>query len=988
MMQKRLMRRWIAATCALAVLVSSGTVSPGRPLAAENSAASKEIVTFRTDDFGPYYQEVLADWKQKGYKHASRTITVSGASISAQSNRSMTSTGAYEGKTGVLIWKSDQENWIEYQLDVPEEGLYEIEMEYHPYQDSQGNSFSASRRPTNLSLQIDGSFPYREARAVLLRRKFKDLLPLVRDEYGDDIRPRPIELPGWMTEPLRDSESWYVQPLQWFLPKGRHTIRLTSSDPVVIGSIAIKPPQEVPDYQQASQSYPQVQTQSKEIIILQAEQLEWKNDVGLQMIADQDPMSEPYANGYERFNSIGGERWKAGGQTAAWKFEVPEDGRYRIGLRTLQRFVSNMSVFRTIAIDGIAPFQELLAYRFPYSPKWKGIILGDEEGNPFEIYLKKGTHTLSMTATTAPFQSVVVQGSRAMDKLRLVDQEIRGMTGGEVDKNRTWRVEQDFPNLPKYLEQTRIELERMAEMMLSANGRRDNTVQTIETAIRDLTSYLKRPNEIPYHMSEISNMIERIGAVRETLVRTPLQLDQIYIIPSGVEPPRMEAGFWKKMAGSIRNFFYSFTRTRDIGKVEEGVLNVWVNRGRDYVNLLQEMVNDTFTPETGIRVKVNLLPNENLLVLANAAGLSPDVAIGQPQDKSIDFAMRNALYDLSKFPDFKQTADQFAPGALLPFFYNGGYYALPETQSFKVMFYRKDIISRLGLSIPDTWQDVYEMLPTLQQKGYNFYVPAGDYLTFFYQNGAEFFAKNGMKTNMNTPEAFKGFKQWVDLFNIYDLEKSVPSFYQHFRKGTFPIGVADYNMYVTLLVAAPELAGWWGIAPIPGVKQADGTVSRWASGGQSTGFIYKNTKYPQESWEFLKWLLSADAQERYGSELESLNGVQFRWNTANVEAFTRLPWQKDDLKVILEQWRWYKEAPNLPGSYFLSREMTNAWNRTVVDGLNYRESLEEAIVNIDREMLRKEQEFGFVDAAGKIVHTLDLPEIKNPWEGVDKYVAK
>ncbi|WJH32704.1 extracellular solute-binding protein [Paenibacillus sp. CC-CFT747] len=665
---------------------------------------------------------------------------------------------------------------------------------------------------------------------------------------------------------------------------------------------------------------------------------------------------------------------------------MPESGRYRIAMRSMQSYVSNMSVFRTIEIDGKVPFSELLAYRFPYSPKWQGTILGTESAELFDFYLEKGKHTISMTATVAPFQSVIIQGNRAVEALRQADQDIRGMTGGEVDTNRTWKVTQDFPDLPKRLEAAKAELEKMADGMLKANHRRDNTLQTMETAIQDLKDYLKNPNDIPYHMEDISNMIEKVGSLQEVLVKTPLKLDQLYLIPAGAELPAMEAGFWQKINGSFRNFLYSFTRKRDAAKVDEDVLNVWVNRGRDYVNLLQELANESFTPEYGIKVKVNLLQNENLLVLANAAGLSPDVALGQPQDKSTDFAMRNALYDLSQYPDFQEVTKTFAPGALLPFYYNGGYYALPETQSFKVLFYRKDILNRLGLQVPDTWDDVYDMLPSLQQSGYNFYVPSGDFLTFFYQNGAEFFTGDGMKTNLNTPAAFKGFKQWTDLFNIYDLEKSVPSFYQHFRKGDFPIGVADYNTYVTLSVAAPELTGWWGIAPIPGVKQADGTVARWAAGGQTTGFIYKNTKHPKESWEFLKWLVSAETQERYGSDLESFNGIQFRWNTANIEAFTKLPWPKEDLKVILEQWRWYKEVPNLPGSYFLTRELTNAWNRTVVDGMNDRESLEEAIVNTDREMMRKEQEFGFVDAQGKVLHTLDLPIVKTPWEGVDRYV--
>lgn len=958
------------------------------PTPAQGTDAKPSVLT---DELGPYYQDVLADWLQKGYKPVSQTIAVPGAGISAQANAKLAHKGDYEGKTGVLIWTSDRDNWIEYQIDVPQDGLFEMALGYHPYNDPSKTGSSAIRRPAVLSLQIDGEYPYREARALSFRRKFKDELPVKKDVLGDDVRPRPIELNEWMNSPLIDAGGAYAEPFRWYLTKGKHTLRFAGSDPIVIESLTLKPPTIVPSYAEVLASYPAEPIKTANTVTLQAEAVAWKNDVALQMTVDQDPLMVPKANGYQTFNSIGGDRWQTGGQTAAWTFDVPETGRYQIAMRSYQGFVSNMTVFRTIAIDGKVPFKELETFSFPYVTKWKGTVLGENQGKPFAFYLEKGTHTISMTATFAPFQPVIVQGERVMSLLRLVDEEIRAMTGGQVDKNRTWKVTQDFPEMPKQLEQAKAELQKMADLMLAANGRRDNTVQTIQTTMRDLDHFLRYPDEIPYYLDDISTMIERLGGVRLLLVKMPLELDQFYVVPDGRSLPKMEANFWQKMSGMAHNFVNSFTRKYDINTVDDDTLNVWVTRGRDYVNLLQELADDMFTPQTGIKVRVNLLPfdkNENLLVLSNAAGLYPDVALGQQQDKSIDFAMRGALLDLSKFPDFPQVAKQFAPGALVPFFYNGGYYALPETQSFQVLFYRKDILKRLGLKVPDTWEDVYDMLPTLEQNGYKFNLPPNDYLPFILQNGADFFAKNGMKTSLNTPEAFKGFKQWTDLYNIYNLEKVVPSFYQHFRKGDMPIGVADYNMYVTLSVAAPELAGWWGIAPRPGVKQPDGSVVRWAAGGQQTGFIYKKSKHPQEAWTFLKWLLSADVQARYGSDLESFNGPAFRWNTANVEAFTQLPWPKDDLKVILEQWRWYKEMPNLPGTYFIGREITNAWNRTVVDGMNYRESLEQAIVDIEREMVRKEQEFGFIDAQGNVLHTLDLPQITTPWEGVNQYVPK
>lgn len=985
------MRRSAAVLMLASVLLVSTDVPSwnGQVFAAEGqskpTSKSDSNSSLIVNDLGAYYQEVLDGWRAKGYKDGTQQITVQGADIKAQSDNKLAQAGAYEGKPNVLVWRSDKDNWIEYQVDVPEDGLYEMSMSYHPLKAQEGEI--TSKRAIVLSVQLDGSFPFREARSIAFHRKFKDEFPLKKDVNGDNIRPRPIELNEWMTESFEDTSSAYADPFQWYLGKGKHTLRLSGSEPVAIESIAIKPQTALLDYAQVSAKYPQGETKGN-LQVIQAEEAAWKDDVAIGIDSVQEPFMTPKANGDIIFNSIGGTKWQNGGQTIGWTIEVPESGRYQIAGRTYQGFSSNMSVFRSITIDGKVPFKEMQNYAFPFSTYWKGTVLGDSKGKPYDFYLEKGKHTLTMTATIAPFQPVILLGEQAINKLRQVDEEIRALTGGNIDKDRTWKIEQDFPEILKQVEDAKEQLNKMAEAMLAANGRRDNSLQTIETAAIDLTDYLKYPDEITYHMADISSLIDRVSAIRETLIKSPLQLDQLYIVPSGSPLPKMEANLWQKMNGMIHNFFYSFIKKDDINQVDDGTLNVWVNRGRDYVNLLQELTDEMFTPETGIKVKVNLLPSENLLIYANAAGLSPDIALGQPQDKSIDFAMRNALLDLSSFPDFDKVAKDFAPGALLPFYYNKGYYALPETQSYKVLFYRKDILNRLNVKVPDTWNDVYDMLPTLQQNGYNFYLTPTDYLPFFYQNNADFYTKDGMKTALSTPEAIKGFKQWTDLFNIYDFEKSVPSFFQHFRQGDMPIGIADYNTYITLAAAAPELTGWWGIAPVPGVKQSDGIVSRWAAGGQTTGFIYKSSKHKEESWKYLKWLLSAEVQERYGSDLESFNGISFRWNTANIKAFTHLPWPKEDMNVILEQWKWYREQANLPGSYMLTRELNNAWNRTVVDGMNARESLEEAILNIDREMVRKEQEFGFVDGNGKVLHTLDLPQITKPWEGVNPYVTK
>jgi ABC-type glycerol-3-phosphate transport system substrate-binding protein len=161
-------------------------------------------------------------------------------------------------------------------------------------------------------------------------------------------------------------------------------------------------------------------------------------------------------------------------------------------------------------------------------------------------------------------------------------------------------------------------------------------------------------------------------------------------------------------------------------------------------------------------------------------------------------------------------------------------------------------------------------------------------------------------------------------------------------------------------VAAPELIGKWGIAPIPGHKKEGGTIDR-STGGivQQAAIILKQTNYPREAWSFLKWWTSADIQTQFGKELEALIGVEARWNTANKEAFTGLSWRKEDLDIIKYSWDWVKEMQVVLGGYFTGRHVFNAWNRVVFGDMGVRDSLEQAVEDINKELRMKQEEYGF-----------------------------
>src|SRR5690625_2121998 len=118
------------------------------------------------------------------------------------------------------------------------------------------------------------------------------------------------------------------------------------------------------------------------------------------------------------------------------------------------------------------------------------------------------------------------------------------------------------------------------------------------------------------------------------------------------------------------------------------------------------------------------------------------------------------------------------------------------------------------------------MMPTLLQKQMNLYVDPKDFTYMLYQNDVELYKQNGIASGLDDSKAFKAFEEWTNLFNFRGMDLDVESFYQQFRNGTFPIGISDFNDYMELLVAAPEILDVWGLAPVPGHVNDDGEVER------------------------------------------------------------------------------------------------------------------------------------------------------------------
>lgn len=91
--------------------------------------------------------------------------------------------------------------------------------------------------------------------------------------------------------------------------------------------------------------------------------------------------------------------------------------------------------------------------------------------------------------------------------------------------------------------------------------------------------------------------------------------------------------------------------------------------------------------------------------------------------------------------------------------------------------------------------------------------------------------------------------------------------------------------------------------------------------------------------------------------MESVLGESARYPTANMEAFSRLPWSKTELAALQAQQATAKGIAQVPGSYYLSRHLTNAIRRVVLHDADAKDTLLDYVYVINKEVANKRKEF-------------------------------
>ena len=915
----------------------------------------------------------------------------------------------------VLDRSNDALGMGEVTIEAPVDGRYEIWLTYR--------NTAETTLPTEMTVTIDGVSPCEELQRVKLNSLWVDDGVFSTDRYGNEIATTPWAADVVLEAGISDSTARTAEPLLIELTAGTHVLAFDLQDGgCEITAVTLRAPYQVPAYVPGDAS-------GTNIIVIEAERIFSRNESSIRGAGEFNALLSPYNNDNRMINFLDGASFDEAGDMVTWQIEVPESGWYYLGAFYRQSARADFPTYVDVLIDGVIPSTAAQRIAFPYTTSFTTMQATGEDGQPLTFYLEAGTHTLSFRINAECMTPVYATIDVMLDDINAMSNEIKALMGGAAaDPYRDYNMDVNFPDLVPTLNGWAQDCVNMvAYISAYADNGQGSAFAAMTQCADQLFRLAEEPEDLPRRMSEFStgaNSAARMLAQQLTdMANNDLSIDQIYLYQADAQLPKKPGFFQNTWAGVVR-FFSSFT-SQDYAAgaatetvwvdpetgIEYPVIQVWVGRSRQYVELMQQMADTIFFQETGIRVNLSLMPDANKLVLANAAGTAPDAVLGLQYVVPSYLNIRGALYDLTQIddivnpdgsvtPGFGGVAQRFSAGLFIPYTLKDGIYAMPETVNFWVMFYRKDILDSLQIDVPNSMDEVKLILPELQRRSMNFYFPTAGMagmkvfpgtLPLILQAGGSIYADTISDTTLDSEVSLIGFREMTELFTVYNMPIDVPSpgFYQQFRDGTLPIGIADLATYNLLLNAAPELDGLWDIALFPGLEQKDENgnpildengnpvVARWTTGGAETMAImsaaveHGNVDY---AWRFLEWWSRTETQSTFGNLLQSTYGSEYIWPTANTEAFAQLPLRAAHKDVIIAQMQWMTEAPWVLGTYMLERELSNAFISVTADGIEARRAMDTAVKRINRETVRKLEEFGFF-RDGVMIEELPTPTV-------------
>jgi multiple sugar transport system substrate-binding protein len=272
------------------------------------------------------------------------------------------------------------------------------------------------------------------------------------------------------------------------------------------------------------------------------------------------------------------------------------------------------------------------------------------------------------------------------------------------------------------------------------------------------------------------------------------------------------------------------------------------------------------------QVKLTAFPNDSYQQkVASAAGAKqlPDI-LASDVAYAANYASKGVFADLTDRVDTLPFKDKLAPSHVKAATFDGKIYAVPHDLDMSVLFYNKVLFEKAGLdpnTPPTTMQEVYQDAVKINKLGgaTHGYFFGGDcpgcmlFTTWpmIWADGGTIMNDKGDASTIDNSQAAGVYSLYRKMYSEGLTPASVksengPTWTQAFTEGK--IGIQPFGATaLQTMKEGPALQV--GVAPIPGLN---GGKSSFV-GGDVLGTT-ATSKHADQSWDFIKWTLSDQAQ--------------------------------------------------------------------------------------------------------------------------------
>ncbi|MCX8071118.1 MAG: sugar ABC transporter substrate-binding protein [Candidatus Binatia bacterium] len=288
----------------------------------------------------------------------------------------------------------------------------------------------------------------------------------------------------------------------------------------------------------------------------------------------------------------------------------------------------------------------------------------------------------------------------------------------------------------------------------------------------------------------------------------------------------------------------------------------------------------------GHRVEVQRIPwsaaHEKLLT-AYVAGTLPDV-IQLGSTWIPEFVAVGALACQNEAK--AELVRDFFPGAIESSRSGGAWCATPWYVDTRVLFYRRDLLTRAGFADPPrTWEEWRQAMARIRELGpdhYGLLAPLDEWqllVALAFQAGADLLREHDTRGNFRSAAFRRALSFYVSLFHDgfapFQGPAQVANVYQDFAAGLFTFYVTGpWNLGEFRRRLPPGLQEHWATAVLPTPELGRPSVS--VMGGASLAITKSCTK-PEAAQQVIDFLLSTDEQVRLHRATGDLPARRSAW---------------------------------------------------------------------------------------------------------------